>query len=96
MLQLERCVARICADIHSASANYALDKEGVVDIVERVDANAIAFLDASRLESCNKLSDQGEDLPGREAPSGIFAVDIELLEISKILWRVANGCTGLS
>lgn len=63
VLKLQLGIPWVGTNEDSASSDNALDEDGIVDVVEGMNADAIALLDAERSKSSDELSDQLVSLP---------------------------------
>lgn len=52
MVQFKRRVTWICANEAAASAYDSLDQDRIVEVIESVEADTIAFLEAGGAETC--------------------------------------------
>ena len=84
MSELEWFVRRIGANETTPGANDALDEDRIVDIVESVQADTVAFPETLRSETANQLWDEFPNIVCRKLPRRIVAIYVELLGIFSI------------
>lgn len=61
MRQFMRGVSRVCSSVNSSRSDDAEEEDRVPDVVERVDADGLTWLQTYGFEACDQLAD---DSPG--------------------------------
>jgi hypothetical protein len=87
-------VGRIRARVDAAGGDDAEEEDRVPDVVERVDADAIAALQAYGAESGGELSDRFEGAAGGDVVGGVEGGDVDLVRRRKLGRAFRNGFHG--
>lgn len=89
MRQLVRRVGRVGSGVDAASGDDAEEEDRVPDVVERMDADAFAWLKAEGLEARGELADGSAGGARGDVVLGLEGIDVDLV-VSVIcvpLWR---------
>jgi hypothetical protein len=76
--ELEGRVGGVGAGEDAARGDDAEEEHGVLDVVEGVQAHAVAGLEAGGVEARDEFSDDGAGLPARDGARGVGGVDVDL------------------
>jgi hypothetical protein len=76
--QFVSCVSRVCARVHASGRYDAEEKYRVPDVVERVDAHAVAGLQTYGAETGGELADGFEGEAGGDVVGGVEGGDVDL------------------
>ena len=71
-------IGRVRACVHATRCNDAQEEDRVPDVVERVDADAVATLQTYRAEAGGELSDCFEGAAGGDVVGGVQGGDVDL------------------
>ena len=96
MSKLVACIGRVGSNEDTARSYDTLDQDRVVEIVERVYTDDIAFLQTSSMETSYKLANKHIGLTRGDRARGVGGVDVYLTCLAKALSGFIVGRTGLS
>ena len=83
-------VGRVRACVDATRCNDAEEEDRIPDIVERVDADAVAALEAYGAETGCELADGFEGAAGGDVVGGVQGGDVDLL-LEILGWLFRNG-----
>lgn len=79
MSQLMSRIRRVRASIYSPRSNNAKEEDGIPDVVEGVDADAVSRLQADGFETRCQLADGSARAAGADVVGGVEGVDVDLV-----------------